>query len=217
MSESELVEYYRHRAAEYEQIYYRDDPARRAELAAEAGRLQELARGRRVLDPACGSGWWLPYMSGAESIVAADISMEMLSVARTKGLPCPVEFVQADLYHPPFRPGCFDLITVGFWLSHHPRQEYSSLFEAISEPLAPGGRLWLIDNNPPAEGATLQTVRHDEYGNRYARRYLDDGRPFVILKNYFARDDLSEILESFFVLKRLTYGKCYWSAVCERR
>ncbi len=217
MSNSELVEYYRRRAREYEQIYNRDDAHRRAELAAEAARLRELSRGRTVLDLACGSGWWLPHMADAESIVAADISMEMLSVARKKELRRPVRFVQADLYRAPFATGSFDLVTVGFWLSHHPRQDFKALFEAISEPLSTGGQFWLTDNNPPAEGATRQTVHYDSHGNRFARRYLDDGRPFVILKNYFTEDDLVTTLRSFFVLERLTYGECYWTAVCKRR
>lgn len=217
MSDSELVEYYRRRAPEYEQIYNRDHAGRRTELAAEAQRLRELAQGKAVLDLACGSGWWLPHMTEAGSIVAADISMEMLIEAGTKELHCPVGFVQADLYDPPFASATFDLVTVGFWLSHHPRQDYNGLFEAISEPLAPDGQIWLIDNNPPAEGMTRQTISHDEYGNRFARRYLDDGRSFVILKNYFSRDDLAEILQPFFVLTHLVYGEYYWSAVCKRR
>ena len=40
-----IEEYYRARAPEYEQIYYRDNPVRRGEIDAEAARLAELVVG----------------------------------------------------------------------------------------------------------------------------------------------------------------------------
>lgn len=46
MNDQDTIEYYRLRAPEYEQIYFRDDPRRRRELEAEAERLAELATGR---------------------------------------------------------------------------------------------------------------------------------------------------------------------------
>ena len=51
----------------------------------------------------------------------------------------------------------------------------------------------MIDNNPSAEGGSVEP-QLDEHGNNYKERRLSDGRSFVILKNYFEADELSAIL-----------------------
>ena len=53
-----IVDYYRARAAEYEQIYYRDVPERRQEIADHFEFVEKLAAGKTVLELACGSGYW---------------------------------------------------------------------------------------------------------------------------------------------------------------
>ncbi|HEY6168738.1 MAG TPA: class I SAM-dependent methyltransferase, partial [Verrucomicrobiae bacterium] len=52
----QLAEYYARRAGEYERIYAK--PERQADLAALRARLAEAFRGRRVLEIACGTGYW---------------------------------------------------------------------------------------------------------------------------------------------------------------
>jgi ubiquinone/menaquinone biosynthesis C-methylase UbiE len=215
---SELIKYYHHRAPEYEQIYYRDVPQRQAELAAEKTRLIALVRDREVLDLACGTGYWLEGMAAvAKSIVATDINRAMLSEARTKSCDGTIDFVQADLNHPPATAGSFDIVSLGFWFSHHPRQDYDAFFDTILTPLKPDGRIWMIDNNPPAEGATREPVGADEHGNNFTRRYLDNGEAYVILKNYFSENDLQGLFSSRFQVERLTFGECYWSVELARK
>lgn len=212
-----LIEYYRARAEEYEHIYFRHKPGRRAEIAAEVDRLQELVAGGDVLDLACGTGYWTePMSASAASIVAADIAPEMITQARAKRYTCPVGFVRADLFHLPHREAVFDFITLGFWLSHHPRQEYGRLFESILRPLRPGGRIWMIDNNPSTESAKNPVVDTDDHGNSLIRRRLENGSEFTILKNYFTTERLREVLEPYFVIDRLVYGRYYWSVVLSR-
>ncbi|MFH1687582.1 MAG: class I SAM-dependent methyltransferase [bacterium] len=212
--ENRLVEYYCRRAPSYEQIYYRDDPVRQKELAAESQRVQELAADRQVLDIPCGTGYWLQRMSAsARSIVAADISREMLIEARRKEAGCPVDLVQSSLEQLPFSPGAFDLIALGFWLSHQPRQTYAVFFESIAQLAGRDGLIWMIDNNPSAEGNGRDPVGYDEFGNHHTRRRLPDGREFVILKNYFTEPELREVFGRRFRIERLSYGECYWSVV----
>jgi len=125
INDPELLKYYDTRAPEYEQIYYRDAPQRRQELADEAARLTDLVRDCSVLDLACGTGYWLERMAAAaRRITAVDISSEMIAQARQKKLSCPVAFVRADMHDLPFAADSFERITLGFWLSHHPRQHY---------------------------------------------------------------------------------------------
>ena len=135
MPDKETENYYRERADSYEEIYYRDQPARRKEIDDEAGRVRDLAAGKTVLELACGTGYWTKIMSeSARSITASDLSEEMLAMARRKPLVAPVTFVQADMFTHAWEPKAFDLVAVGFWLSHQPKQEYEQFFDLIERP-----------------------------------------------------------------------------------
>ena len=54
-----LQSYYAQRATEYERIYLK--PERQAELRALEAWLPSVFAGRRVLEIACGTGWWTPH------------------------------------------------------------------------------------------------------------------------------------------------------------
>jgi ubiquinone/menaquinone biosynthesis C-methylase UbiE len=218
MCDRETINYYRARAPEYEQIYYRDVPERRRELEEAAERLKQLADGRDVLDLACGTGYWTQVLSTtAASVVAVDISAEMLNEAIKKTYQTPVEFVRADLNALPVPAARYDLITIGFWFSHQPKQEYDQFFKNIVRPLKRAGSIWLIDNNFPAEGPQMESVRVDEHGNNYKRRYLENGEEFIILKNYFSQEELRAIFAHHFSINRLVYGTYYWSVLLSPR
>lgn len=213
-SDDNIRDYYRQRAAEYEQIYYRDIPERRQEIADEEVRLKELVKGKSVLDTPCGTGYWT-YAAAqtAREVVASDLLEEMIAQAADKPYPQPVQFVQSDIYRPAFADGSFDIVTMGFWLSHHPRQNFASLFRPLSRVVKADGLVWMIDNNPPAEGPGHHSEGTDESGNNLKKRFLDNGREYVIIKNYFTEDELREIFSSFFTIRRLTFNTYYWSAV----
>lgn len=218
MQNNDLEQYYRARAPEYEQIYYRDMPERRQELSEEASRLADLVAGKSVLELACGTGYWTQVMSRtAASISASDLSEEMLGEARKKTYGIPVEFTRADLFEHSFPEKTFDVLALGFWYSHQPRQEFERLYDVLCAPLKPGGLIWMIDNNPPAEGPKLETAGTDDFGNNYKRRFLDSGEQYTILKNYFGRADLETLLSPHFVIKSLIHNKYYWSVVLQPR
>lgn len=211
-TESNMIEYYDRRAPEYEQIYYRDIPARRLEIDQEAERLSELVGGKQVLDLACGTGYWAEVMSlSAAHVVASDLSSGMINQAKEKQYRSKVDFVRADLYHPPFCKKSFDVVTLGFWLSHHPRPDYESLFAPLSSLVKADGLIWMIDNNPPAEGDQQDSIGSDQAGNNFKTRLLDNGEEFTILKNYFSEDDLRNILSPAFNISQMIFGKYYWS------
>ena len=212
MADRELIDYYRARAAEYEQAYYRHMPERRREIDDQAENLLELVRGKDILDLACGTGYWTQIISRtARFIAAVDISVEMLREARQKTYDAPTEFAMADLYRVPFQTASFDMITLGFWFSHQPKQEYDLFFRHLAQPLRGGGFIWMIDNNPPAEGSRMDSVRTDVHGNNYKKRHLQSGEEYVILKNYFSEDQLREIFAPYFTVRRLVFRTYYWS------
>ncbi len=214
MRDKPTEEYYRHRAAEYEQIYFREIPERRKEIDDEADRLRALVAGKAVLEMACGTGYWTKVMSEtAAHVTASDIWPEMLAQAKQKQFGCPVEFIAADMFAHPWPEKAFDVVAVGFWFSHQPKQEFDNFFELLRKPLKPGGKVWLIDNNPPAEGTHHEFVRKDEFGNSFKRRYLENGEQHVILKNYYEEEELRRIFEPAMSIERMTYKKYYWSVV----
>jgi ubiquinone/menaquinone biosynthesis C-methylase UbiE len=214
MANDEIEKYYRARAPEYEQVHYRDDPQRQKELRNEAAFLRRLATGKRVLELACGTGFWTKIMSDtAATITAVDIASEMLRVARKKEFNCPVTFLEADMFELSLDDRPFDMVALGFWVSHQPKQELEYLFRVVRAPLTRSGSIWMMDNNPPAEGLSMESVRVDEHGNNFKRRFLSNGTEYVILKNYFSRDDLAACFQPRFQIKSIRYNKYYWSVV----
>ncbi|MCK4632402.1 MAG: class I SAM-dependent methyltransferase [candidate division Zixibacteria bacterium] len=214
MTDHKLIDYYRARASEYEQIYYRDVPDRRKEIDEEADHLRQLVKDRHVLELACGTGYWTEIMAEtAASIVASDVSPEMIAEAKKKNLRGKVSFVRSDLNRSAFAKDTFDFIALGFWFSHHPRQHHGALFGTLLALLKEGCPAWLIDNNPPAEGPAVESVHTDKHGNNFKHRFLDNGAEHTILKNYFTKDQLCSIFTPHFQIERLTHNKYYWSAV----
>lgn len=211
MTDELLVKYYNARAAEYEQIYYRDDSARQVELAAARSRLSGIVKDKRVLELASGTGYWTQVMShSANEIVALDLSPKMIEEARKKEYACPVKFMEADLDKFPLEGEEFDIVILGFWFSHQPKQDYEMFLKNIGKPLSPGGKIWMIDNNLPAEGDS-NSVRTDKFGNHFKRRYLDSGEEHVILKNYFTRKELNRLFSGQFRIEKLDFGRYYWT------
>ncbi len=207
-------EYYSKRAEEYEQIYFRENKERRKEIDDEVLRLKKLASQKSIIELACGTGYWTTRVSEtASDIIATDLSLEMIQVAQKKTYNCPIQFLQTDLHNPPFAKSSFDLLLLGFWFSHEPRQDYDRLFKTLLGLLKPNGKVWMIDNNPPAEGDIFKSTSKDKYGNNYKQRFLDDKTEYSILKNYFTEDSLKKIFEPYFKIKSLIHNKYYWSTV----
>ena len=110
----------------------------------------------------------------------------------------------------PFMPESFDLITLGYWYSHHSRDDYETLYAVLRKPLREGGRIWMCDNNPPAEGSKTDSVGTDDKGNNIKARWTSDGREYHIIKNYFSEEQLRGLFEPHFAIERFVYKPYYW-------
>ncbi len=74
---SDIVEYYRRGAGEYEEIYEWRDPHRHEEQRLLGEAMKRSLRWRRVLEVACGTGYWTRVISeSAQEITATDIGEE---------------------------------------------------------------------------------------------------------------------------------------------
>src|SRR5947207_15837575 len=119
--ESNTADYYAGRAPEFERVY--EKPERQEQLRE----LEELVRatlaGRRVLEVACGTGYWTAVaVATAAHVTAFDVNESVLALARAKNLdPRRVTFLAGDAYDAPRCAGPFDAALVAFLLSHIPR------------------------------------------------------------------------------------------------
>ena len=193
-----MLRYYDERASEYEEAYVLgtgtasipDPEVFRREASLLAGIVERFARGRLV-DLACGTGYWLPYYAArCSSITLIDQAPRMLQECRKKIASLDaldrVTIVQDDVLEHSFRPRAFDSALVGFLISHLTDDEEPQLFERLKTILDADGRFLILDSAWSPERA-----RFNRKTERQERR-LNDGSRFEIYKRYIDRQDVVE-------------------------
>jgi ubiquinone/menaquinone biosynthesis C-methylase UbiE len=205
---AELVDYYRRRAAEYEAIYAW--PERQADLALLREKIPALLRGARVLEIACGTGYWTQLVARvARELVATDLAEEPVRIAQSKSYAgTSPEFILADAYALPESLGRFDGALAVFWWSHVPRQRIAEFLASLHRRLEPGARVVLMDNLF-VEGASTPIAEIDSQGNTYQLRRLGDGSQVRVLKNFPDEGELRSLLPPTLNVEPLQY---YWLA-----
>ena len=204
---AELIDYYRRRAAEYEAIYAK--PERQPDLALLRHRIPARLSGARVLEIACGTGYWTQLIAGvAASVTAIDLAEEPMQIARSKAYPTMPQFTIADAYALPESLGRFDAALAVFWWSHVPRRRIAEFLGSLHARLQPGARVVLMDNRY-VEGSSTPISEIDADGNTYQMRQLADGAPVRVLKNFPTEDELRAFLPGSLDLELLQY---YWLA-----
>ena len=205
--------YYARRAAEYEKIYHK--PERQADLARMRVDIPALFKGARVLEIACGTGWWTPLIAEqAESVLALDYNEETLAIARTKKYPrSNVRFQQGDAYALPAWPRRFSACYAGFWWSHIPLGKIDSFLQGLAAALEPGAMLAFMDNRY-VEGSSTPISRRDAEGNGYQKRRLADGTTHEVLKNFPTAGQMEKRLGRYGSEVRFVNYQYYWLATC---
>jgi SAM-dependent methyltransferase len=206
-----LEAYYAKRAAEYEGIYAK--PERQADLARMRVDIPALFAGERVLEIACGTGYWTPLIAAqAGAVLALDFSAETLNIAKSKKYPrANVRFEQGDAYHLPAWPERFSACYAGFWWSHVPLERLDAFLAGLHERLAPGARVAFMDNLY-VEGSSTPLARQDAAGNTYQARRLADGSRHEVLKNFPAPGELEARLGRAGTEVKVTRYEYYWLA-----
>ena len=197
--------YYAARAPEYDEWWLRSGrhdrgPEFRRRWIAETNEVRAALAAfgayGRILEIACGTGWWTQQLAeGAKEVTALDASSEMLERCRarveTAGLGAErVRYLLADIWEwtPERR---YDEVFFGFWLSHVPDERFDAFWELVDAALAPGGRVFFVDSASPggSSGASGQgDARETEL------RELSGGRRFEIVKRYYQPRQLRERL-----------------------
>ena len=179
-----MAAYYAQRAASYERIYAK--PERQADLRLMEVQVAAQFVGRRVLEIACGTGWWTPHGAArAAHWRATDLNPETLALARAKpGMPACVQFQALDAYTlAGLDDEKFDAAFAGFWWSHVPLASLAPWLALLHSRLQPGALVLMLDNRD-VPGSSTPISRRDAEGNTYQRRPLDDGSHHEVLKNY---------------------------------
>ncbi len=180
--------YYVQRAAIYERVYFK--PERQSDLRGMEAALVAPFAGRRVLEVACGTGWWTPHGArDAMHWLATDINPETMALAKSKSLPACVQFAVMDAYSWQGLPTgeSFDAAFAGCWWSHVPLARLRPWLDALHALLQPGARVVFLDNRYVQTSSTPIT-RRDAQGNTYQERVLDDGSRHEVLKNFPSAD-----------------------------
>jgi demethylmenaquinone methyltransferase/2-methoxy-6-polyprenyl-1,4-benzoquinol methylase len=197
----EQIEYYRARAAEYDEWFLREGRYDRGPQHREAWfnevRLvetalrNELPRGE-VLELACGTGLWTRHLVDRHArVVAVDASPEVIAINRQRVQSDRVNYVVADVFawHPETR---FDAVFFGFWLSHVPREQFEPFWKKVRASLKDGGRVFFVDSLLEQSSTAHDHDPLDQSG--FASRRLNDGRAFRIVKVFYEPAELERRL-----------------------
>ena len=197
------IEYYRERAPEYDDWFYRrgrydQGEAHTLQWWREVQQLRDQlhggAKSRDILEMAPGTGiWTAELVEIAERVTALDASPEMININRAKLLSDKVDYQLTDLFaYQPARQ--YDMVFFGFWLSHVPADKLTRFLDAVHAALKPGGRLFFVDSR--AVDRARSHTGTANLGGDLQRRVLNDGRQFDIVKVYYEPAALTAVLRN---------------------
>lgn len=201
---SEQAAYYRARAHEYDDWWYRRHEFDFGPEFAEAwwrdadelrAVFDAFAPRGDVLELAAGTGIWTgELLRFADRVTALDASAETLAINRAKHGDDRVEYLEADLFafEPPRR---FDVVFFSFWISHVPPEQWVGFWSVVADSLVPGGRVFFLDGARPARGIANGPGGWRDRKSAEAvdgravegvtERELRDGSRFQVVKRYW--------------------------------
>lgn len=192
------IEYYRARAGEYDEWFYRVGRYDRGpelnrrwfdEVQVVREALERIGPVEHALELACGTGIWTQELVRlAGQVTALDASPEVLAINQAKVASPAVDYRQVDLFAwEPER--TYDLVFFSFWLSHVPPERLDPFLATVARAARPGGRLFLIDSRYEQTSTAIDNPLRDDEDTLRTRR-LKDGREFVIVKVFYEPEPL---------------------------
>lgn len=183
------IEYYRARACEYDEWFFRQGRYDRGaqhrtawcgEVAIVEAALRDARLSGDILELACGTGLWTQHLAGDHArVLAVDASPEAIALNRQRVRSQNVEYVVADLFGwAPSRQ--FDAVFFAFWLSHVPPRLLDAFWRNVRMAVKPSGVVFFVDSL--REQTSTATDHHALDASGIATRRLNDGREFEIVK-----------------------------------
>jgi len=197
--------YYRARAPEYDEWWQRRGRYDRgSDLAEEwARQVAQVATALDIFDAtgdvlemAGGTGWWTKRLARtAGHLTVIDSSAETLDLNRERVGRPDVDYLVADLFT--WQPDrTYDVVFFSFWLSHVPRSRFLGFWSLVRSCLAPGGRVFLIDNRyDPHLTGEFKDSHVVHHGSDVDLRRLHDGNKYRVVEVFYEPEELQSILE----------------------
>jgi SAM-dependent methyltransferase len=204
---AEQVAYYRARAGEYDEWWFRvgrydRGPEWNAEWFKDVAVVEtglsaflDSVRPRRVLEFACGTGLFTRHLAPrVPHVTAVDASPEVIACNRARVNSQNVDYVLADLFEwrPPAR---YDVVFMSFWLSHVPLARFDAFWSVVRQALAPGGHAYVIDSALDPTSTARDHPKPDAESGIVTRK-LNDGRQFRVVKLFHEPVTLNQRLAS---------------------
>ncbi|HET6315525.1 MAG TPA: class I SAM-dependent methyltransferase, partial [Chloroflexota bacterium] len=199
----EQIAYYRARAEEYDQWWFRHGRYDRGadgnahwfgEIALLQEALNKFAPRGNILELACGTGLWTAELASyADSMTLVDSSPDVMAINAARVNQPSIERIQADLFTwQPDRK--YDVVFFSFWLSHVPLDKFEAFWRLVQRALKPAGRAFFIDSLYDERSTARDHQLHGADVTVISRQ-LNDGRAFRIVKVFYRPTDLAQRLE----------------------
>ncbi|MDH5787655.1 MAG: class I SAM-dependent methyltransferase [Candidatus Bathyarchaeota archaeon] len=206
-----LRRYYDEQANVYDDMYMRSDLEWRRELEAVTDAMAKALSGRRLLEVACGTGFWTEIVAKvARDIVAIDISEKMLTIARKRKVrSANVEYRRGDAYALAEVSDEFNAGLANFWFSHVPKARIDEFLHGFHKKLGKTAVVFMADNvYVPGIGGQLVTKVGIE--DTFKLRKASDGSEYEVLKNYYSSDTLRRLLSPKTSDLKVHEAKYFW-------
>jgi SAM-dependent methyltransferase len=216
---AEQQEYYRARAPEYDEWWQRRGRYDRGpglaeewhrQVAQVADALETFGATGDVLEMAGGTGWWTARLARtAGHLTVIDSSPETLDLNRDHVGRSDVDYLVSDLFTwQPQR--TYDVVFFSFWLSHVPRSRFSGFWSLVRSCLAPGGRVFLVDNrNDPHPTGETKDPYVVQCGPDLELRRLHDGSKYQVVEVFYEPKELQSLLGHQGWTARLDATRCF--------
>jgi demethylmenaquinone methyltransferase/2-methoxy-6-polyprenyl-1,4-benzoquinol methylase len=202
----EQVQYYRERASEYDEWWFRQGrydrgPDHRQQWFSEVSDVETALRAAEpsgdILELACGTGLWTQHLVPfATRLTAIDASSEVIDLNQQRVRSASIDYIDyivADLFNwTPTQQ--FDFIFFGFWLSHVPTEQFEPFWEMVRQALKPNGRVFFVDSLLTQDSTARNHAALNRQG--YSERKLNDGRTYRVVKIFHEPTQLQESLQN---------------------
>jgi protein-L-isoaspartate O-methyltransferase len=194
---------------EHDRMYER--PECQADLRRLREMLTELLAGRRVLEIACGTGYWTQHVAEvAQSVLALDVNEDLLklAMARLRHFSNTAVLLD-DAFTLSTIADTFDAGFAAFWWNHVPRQQLPAFLDTFHAKLHPGALVTFVDSRADVSHIASRT---DDAGNTYQRHHLADGAEHEVICNFPTREELEQTLRPRSRMLTIHEFPRYWCA-----